>query len=216
MQSPSRTRITERAHNVNFLAHLHLADGDPGDMTGGVAADFVRNPDLAALAPDVRRGVVLHRAIDGFTDRNPITLRSIGRIAHEMGWFGGIVIDIYYDHILARDWHVYSSEPLARFATRSYRVLEERHDALPHDARDFIRHFIDDDRLNRYATLDGITDTLARVSHRIAERIPNRAMWLPDVMPLLAARDAELAADFHAFYPELMAFAGAHKGSRPT
>ena len=48
---------TARTESVNFLAHFHLADGDPGDMTGGVAADFVRNPDLHRLSADVLRGV---------------------------------------------------------------------------------------------------------------------------------------------------------------
>jgi acyl carrier protein phosphodiesterase len=191
---------------LNFLAHLHLADGDPGDMTGGVAADFVRNPELHLLEPDVLRGVMLHRLIDGFTDRHLITHRSISRVSRAMGWYGGIVIDIYYDHILARDWRRYSSESLAEFAARCYRVLEERHTVLPEDARDFIRRFVDEDRLNRYATVEGIADTLARVSRVIAKRIPNRPIWLPDAMPLLIARDEEFAADFHEFYPELMAF----------
>ena len=196
---------------MNFLAHLHLADGDPGDMTGGVAADFVRNPDLHRLTPDVLRGVMLHRLIDGFTDRHPTTLRSISRVARTMGWFGGIVIDIYYDHILARDWPRYSPEPLAVFAARSYEVLEVGHVGLPDDARKFMRRFIDEDRLNRYATLDGIEDTLDRVSRVIAERIPHRAIPLTDAMPILIGRDADLAADFHEFYPELMAFAAEHR-----
>ncbi len=201
---------------MNFLAHLHLADGDPGDMAGGVAADFVRNPELHLLKPDIFRGVMLHRHIDGFTDRHPVTLRSISRVSRQMGWFGGVVIDIYYDHILAREWHKYSNEPLAEFAARSYRVLNERHVELPEDARDFIRRFVDEDRLNRYATLDGITDTLARVSRVIAKRIPNRPTWLPDAMPTLLARDAELTADFHEFYPELIAFAVEHKARQAT
>jgi acyl carrier protein phosphodiesterase len=200
---------------VNFLAHLHLADGDAGDMAGGVAADFVRNPELHLLEPDILRGVMLHRLIDGFTDRHPITHRSISRVSRAMGWFGGIVIDIYYDHILAREWARYSAEPLADFAARSYRVLEERHVVLPEDARDFIRRFVDEDRLNRYATREGIADTLERVSRVIAKRIPNRPIWLPDAMPLLVERDAEIAADFHAFYPELMAFAAEQKRRQP-
>jgi acyl carrier protein phosphodiesterase len=196
---------------LNFLAHLHLADGDPGDMAGGVAADFVRNPELHLLEPDILRGVMLHRLIDGFTDRHPLTHRSISRVSRLMGWYGGIVIDIYYDHILARDWRRYSREPLAVFAARSYRVLDERHGALPGDARDFIRRFVDEDRLNRYATVEGIADTLARVSRVIAKRIPNRPIWLPDAMPVLLERDAEIADDFHAFYPELSAFVAASK-----
>ncbi len=202
---------------MNFLAHLHLADGDPGDMTGGVAADFVRNPDLHLLSPEVFRGVMLHRLIDGFTDRHPVTLRSISRVSRKMGWFGGIVIDIYYDHILARDWAKYSSEPLAEFAARSYAVLEAGQAGLPlHEAaREFMRRFIDDDRLNSYATVAGIEDTLARVSRVIAERIPHRAIPLTDAMPILIARDAEIAADFHEFYPELMAFAAEQRRRPP-
>jgi acyl carrier protein phosphodiesterase len=196
---------------MNFLAHLHLADGRPGDMAGGVAADFVRNTDLPRLTPEVVRGVMLHRAIDGFTDRNPNTLRSIARIAKEMGWFAGIVIDIYYDHILAREWARYSAEPLPDFAARSYSVLEAHLPGLTDGATDFIRQFIDDDRLNQYGTLPGIEETLARVARVIAKRIPHRAMWLPDALPLLVARDADIAADFHAFYPELMAFADEQK-----
>ena len=207
---------TSRTEPLNFLAHLHLADGDPGDMAGGVAADFVRNPDLPALAPGVLRGVMLHRLIDGFTDRHPLTLRSISRVSREFGWFGGILIDIYYDHILAREWARYSAETLPSFAARSYRVLEDHLVGLPVDASTFMRRFVDDDRLNRYATLDGIEDTLARVSKVIADRIPHRAMWLPDAMPLLISRDAEIATDFHGFYPELMAFATERKGNRPV
>ncbi|MCI0703300.1 MAG: acyl carrier protein phosphodiesterase [Planctomycetia bacterium] len=202
---------------MNFLAHLHLADGDSGDMLGGVAADFVRNPDLPLLTADVLRGVRLHRLIDGFTDRHLITLRSISRVSRSLGWFGGIVIDIYYDHILAREWTRYSNEPLAEFAERCYRVLDAGITAippaaLPATASDFIRRFVDEDRLNRYATRDGIEDTLERVSLVIAKRIPHRAIWLPDAMPLLVSLDAELAADFHAFYPELMVFAEEQKG----
>ncbi|MBY0460303.1 MAG: acyl carrier protein phosphodiesterase, partial [Gemmataceae bacterium] len=117
-------------------------------------------------------------------------------------------------HVLARDWPRYSAEPLADFAARSYQVLEDHFAGLNEDARDFIRRFIDDDRLNQYATRAGIEETLARVSRVIAERIPTRAVWLPDAMPLLVSLDADLATDFHAFYPELIAFAGECKQAR--
>jgi acyl carrier protein phosphodiesterase len=192
---------------VNFLAHLHLSDGTPGSMLGGVVADFVKGPAVAALPADVREGVRLHRLIDGFTDRHPIVQRSVGRLGAKLGWFAGIVVDIYYDHVLARDWAAYSAEPLRAFADRAYAALEEHLAVVPDEAERFVRGFIDDDRLVRYATPDGIADTLARVSRRIARRIPNRAVRLELAMPDLLAADRELAADFHAFYPELVRFA---------
>ena len=176
-------------------------------MLGGIVADFARNPEIALLPPDVQAGVQLHRLIDGFTDRHPIVHRSNARISARFGWFSGIVMDVYYDYILGRNWERYSSEPLQWFAGRSYQILEDAYPIAPPDAQWFIRRFIDGDYLVGYSTIEGIEKTLARLSERIAERIPKRAMWLPDALPDLAAADAELTADFHAFYPELIAFA---------
>lgn len=176
-------------------------------MLGGIVADFARNPEIALLPEAVQTGVRLHRLIDGFTDRHPIVHRSNARISARLGWFAGIVMDVYYDHILARNWERYSPEPLPTFAGRSYQVLEDAFSISPPDAQWFIRRFIDGDYLVGYSTIEGIELTLARLSERIAERMPKRALWLPDALPDLAAADAELADDFHAFYPELVAFA---------
>lgn len=192
---------------MNFLAHLQLSDGTPASMLGGIAADFVKPAAVALLPPDIRAGVRLHRLIDGFTDRHPLVQRSIGRVSARLGWFAGIVIDVYYDHILARNWDRHSAEPLAAFAGRAYAALESLLALAPDEAAGFIRRFIDDDRLMRYATRDGIADTLSRISDRIARRIPKHAIRLEAAMPDLIANDGPLAADFHAFYPDLIAFA---------
>jgi acyl carrier protein phosphodiesterase len=192
---------------LNFLAHLHLADPDPGLMLGGIVADFARNPEVATLPRDVRAGVKLHRLIDGFTDSHPVVQRSIARISPRMGWFSGIVIDIYYDHVLARNWADYSTEPLRQFADRAYRLLDGLFPFATPDGQWFIRRLIDRDYLVGYSTVEGITRALDRVSQRIAERIPKKAVALTDAIPDLTAADADLATDFHTFYPELLAFA---------
>lgn len=191
---------------MNFLAHLHLADPDPGLMLGGVVADFARNPEVARLPEDVRRGVQLHRLIDGFTDRHFVVGRSCARIARKLGWFSGIVIDIYYDHILARNWERYSGESLRKFADRAYAVLRGRLAAATPEAHRFLTQFIENDQIVRYATTEGITQTLTRVALLIARRLPKRAIWLPDAIPDLLALDPLLEADFHSFYPELVDF----------
>ncbi len=175
-------------------------------MLGGIVADFARNPEIAVLPEDVQRGVRLHRQIDGFTDSHPIVHRSMGRVTRQLGWFAGIVIDIYYDHILARHWKTYSSETLSDFSSRAYRTLNDQWATAPPDAQGFIRTFIDHDLIAQYATREGIAETLARVSRVIAIRIPKRAIWLPEVLPDLCEVHEELSADFHTFYPDLLAF----------
>ena len=149
----------------------------------------------------------LHRLIDSFTDAHPVVRGSVARIAAEYHWFSGIIIDIYYDHILAREWGRYSLEKLDSFAARAYAALEPLLPYAPEEAAGFIRWMIDDNRLVRYATLEGIEDTLARLSRRITRRMPKNAVQLDSAMPLLMEKDAGLADDFHAFYPELVAFA---------
>lgn len=191
---------------MNFLAHLHLSDGTPASMLGGVAADFVRPADVRLLPSDVQAGVRLHQQIDSFTDSHPVVRASIGRVSAGLGWFAGIVVDIYYDHVLARDWAHYSPEPLRSFADRAYAALAP---TIPTagDAAGFLRAMIADDRLVRYGTVDGIAETLARVSDRIARRMPKHAVRLEAAMPELTRQHAELAADFHRFYPDLVAHA---------
>ncbi|QEL14192.1 acyl carrier protein phosphodiesterase [Limnoglobus roseus] len=192
---------------MNFLAHLHLSHDTPDHRVGNVLADFVRNPVVKLLPETIQAGVRQHRAVDAFTDRHGLVQRSIVRISKNWGWFSGIIIDVYYDHILAREWDRYSDEPLRDFADRMYGVM---HDCVPHvevAARPFFERFVADDRLFRYRTAEGIADTLARLSRRIAERMPTRAVSLQDAMPDLLANHAGLCEDFHAFYPELIAFA---------
>jgi acyl carrier protein phosphodiesterase len=176
-------------------------------MLGGIVADFARNPEIALLPTDVQAGVQLHRLIDGFTDSHPIVHRSIGRISAKMGWFSGIVIDVYYDHVLARTFDRYSATPLRAFADSAYALIEGVLHHAPPDAHEFIRRFIDRDYLWSYQTVEGLTRTLTRVSEQIKERIPKRAVWLPDALPDLQAADVELCEDFHEFYPLLMGFA---------
>lgn len=176
-------------------------------MLGGIAADFVRQPQVLLLPPDVQEGVKLHRRIDSFTDSNITVRHSIGRLSHNWHWFSGIIVDIYYDHILACEWSNYSDEPLDVFSQRSYDSLNSLLMLLPEDAQRGIGQFISDDRLFRYTTLDGIEDTLARVSDRIEKRMPKHAVRLEQAMPDLAASHAGLVSDFRIFYPELIAYA---------
>ena len=107
-------------------------------------------------------GVRLHRLIDGFTDRHPVVRGSIGRIAEQCGWFSGIVIDVYYDHILARDWARTRSNHCESSPTGAYACSNDCSRYAPDRGGRVHPPDIEDDRLVRYATAEGIEDTLAR------------------------------------------------------
>ena len=197
---------------MNFLAHLHLADPDPGLLLGGIVADFAKPAELATLPPEVQDGVRLHRLIDGFTDSHPIVRGSVaglrrsstGSPASSSTFITTTSLPANGAGIRSKRWR----------ASPADRMSPSKHcsPTLGPEGADFIRWMIEDQRLQRYATMEGIEDTLARLSRRIVKRIPKNAVRLEDAMPLLRDNDARLVSDFHAFYPELMAFAARARG----
>lgn len=191
---------------MNYLAHLYLAGPTPESLLGNLIADSVRGSEVAALPPAVQAGVRQHRQVDSFTDRHPRVQRSIGRISKTWGWFSGILIDVYYDHILATDWDRYSAEPLREFVGRIHRSLAGLAEAVTGEARRLVDRLIETDRLYSYTSPEGIADALFRLSGRIRERMPRHAVRLEAAMPDLRVNHAELAADFHEFFPQLVAF----------
>jgi acyl carrier protein phosphodiesterase len=191
---------------MNYLAHLYLAETTPASLLGNLVADAVKGRDVAALPADVQRGVRLHRLVDSFTDSHPAVQRSITRISERWGWFSGILIDVYYDHILAAEWERYSAEPLRDFTDRVHRCLWDNIDLLPGEGRELVGKLIASDRLFTYATPEGIADALTRLSRRVRERIPKAAVKLEEALPNLQTSHAALAADFHEFFPKLIAF----------
>ena len=194
---------------MNFLAHLYLSDDKPEAMVGNLVADFIKGPALELLPPGVQAGVQQHRSVDAFTDRHPVVMRSIARIGKTWGWFSGIIIDVYYDHVLARDWGRYAEVPLRAFVDRAHAVIRDHAEFMPEEAREYALRFVETDRMMSYAEPDGsgVEEALRRLSDRIAVRIPKRAVPLQDAMPDLRAAHPDLAADFHEFFPDAIRLA---------
>lgn len=194
---------------MNHLAHALLADESPECVLGALAADFVRQPVVVRLPAAVRRGVYQHRHVDGFTDRHAVVQRSIGRVSKNWGWFSGILIDVYYDHLLGLAWAEYADEPLGPFVERVARSVRATIAHIPEEHRADVLRFGTPDRLASYAIPDasGIAAALARVSDVIAVRMPARAVRLETALPELRAAHAALAADFAEFFPDLRRFA---------
>lgn len=190
---------------MNYLAHLYLADPTPESMLGNVMADFVKGRAVDALPPAVRAGVLLHRQVDRFTDTHPVTNRSVGRIKERWGWYSGILIDVFYDHFLALDWDRYSPQPLRAFIDHAHAVLLTQQALMTAEMRAVVQRMVRDDRLMSYIRLDGIEQTLLRISRLIRRRQANLERAMDD----LRQHFDGLRSDFHEFFPQLRAYADA-------
>lgn len=185
---------------MNWLAHALLADPDSEVRLGNVLADLVKGRDRAAMSPAFLQGVGHHQAIDSFTDFHPVVGRSKSRLGDGHRHTRGILVDIFYDHFLAVDWVRYSAVPLAVFTARLYADARAYRGQLPADIRPVVDRMSDEDWLGGYQHLDGVEDTLRRVSERITERVGRDLGLERGIADLLAEYDG-LGRDFAEFFP---------------
>ena len=196
---------------MNFLAHFHLSPPWPDALAGAYLGDFVRGPveqhqDLPVM---IRQGIVLHRAIDAFTDSHPVWRRSGRHLHPTRRRLAGIIIDVLYDHYLCRNWSRFSAVPLEDFAQTCYESLLSRTTWMEEPARRGIRRMKEQSWLSAYGEPDGI----ALAFRRMERRSPALA-GLARAMDDFTAHDSALETDFLEFYPAAMEFAaGAWNGT---
>ncbi len=97
---------------MNFLAHIYLSGNDTDLIIGNFIADGIKGKKYKKFSPGIQKGILLHREIDTFTDAHPIVRQSTKRLHKNYGHYSGIIVDILYDHFLAKNWSRYSDVPL--------------------------------------------------------------------------------------------------------
>lgn len=195
-------RLPRPRSRLNFLAHLHLGDGaDEAFLAGSLAGDFVKGRLDGDIPHGLAEGIRLHRHIDSFTDGHPLTLRSRRRFSPERRRVAGIIVDVAYDHFLARHWSRFSPEPLTAFTHRAYAVLRRQQPDLPPRLCRLLPYMAEDDWLAGYAQLPRVRRTLDRIARRLS-----RPAALSGAGIEIRAHYAGLERDFLAFYPRLRQF----------
>ncbi len=181
---------------MNFLGHLYLSGHDPEVIVGNFMGDAVKGRDLSRFSPGIERGLRLHRAIDSFTDVHPVLLEGRQRVHSHAGRYASVVMDLFYDHLLAANWGRISEEPLERFAQRMYRLLNEHEARMPDRTRHMLPYMVDGDWLTSYSTLEGIGRALDGLSRRVPAGAPMRG-----AEHILLANLDRYTEEFNTFLP---------------
>jgi acyl carrier protein phosphodiesterase len=191
---------------VNFLAHAYLAGSSDHAIVGSLMGDFVKGPLRDRYGAEITRALALHRRIDTYTDSHHVVRQSRRRVSPARRRFAGILVDMFYDHFLARHWDEYNDMPLERFADRVYAALREHHALLPERLQAIAPRMAATDWLGSYRSVEAVGMAL----DRMGQRLKRGNALLRSSEELLANYDA-FDADFHAFFPEVMRFARAHE-----
>ncbi|CAN5452317.1 acyl carrier protein phosphodiesterase [soil metagenome] len=187
---------------MNFLAHLYLSGNNPEVMVGNFIGDFVKGRDLTPVyGIAIANGIVLHRAIDDFTDHHPIVKQSRSRLFPVYRHYSAVIVDIFYDHFLAANWDVYSKESLDDYAARAYQVLLNHETIVPPGVNQMLSYMIRGNWLVNYGSIEGIQKALTGM----ARRATFESKMQEATADLERSYDS-FQSEFDQFFPELKKF----------
>lgn len=188
---------------MNYIAHLHIAKQTNTSLLGSFLGDFVKGSQLDTLPDALRIGVTLHRKVDVFTDAHEEVARLKSHFPDGLRKMSGVVLDIYFDHLLMQHWSAYASEPVEELFDLFYQDLD-KHKVSPSTryervkqsllAHQWLRHYIERSQCHG-----------AFVS--IEQRLKNKIVFADDAMAHLNAQHDDIEQAFQRFYPHLLDYA---------
>jgi acyl carrier protein phosphodiesterase len=184
---------------MNYLAHIFLSGIEDEIVIGNFIGDYVKGKDYNNYPAIIRKGIMLHRRIDSYTDGHKIVHQSMSYFAPRYRKYAGIIIDILYDHFLVVDWDKFSPQPLDDFKANLFDILKRYHSVLPERVQFFIPSFIKNDWIDTYSTVDGILSVFYFMSMRTS--LPNESEYAREI---LRKYYVQLQSEFLTYFPEII------------
>ncbi len=186
---------------MNFLAHIYLS-GDHDLITiGNFMADSIKGKRYQNYSDALQVGILLHREIDTFTDAHPTVRLSTKRLHYRYGHYSGVIVDILYDHYLAKNWSLYSETPLETYVEDFYESLRIHSNLLPLRIQNMMPYMLADNWLLHYAEIDGIQNVLNGMNRRT-----KNIVGMDRATDELHEFYQEFEEEFTSFFEELRTF----------
>lgn len=186
---------------MNYLAHIYLSGEDDQLKIGNFIADSIKGRKFLHYPEQIQKGIILHRAIDFYTDTHPVFRRSSQRLFPKYRHYSGVIVDLLYDHFLAANWERYSEIPLETYASDFYALLNENFEILPKKVQRFLPVMIEHNWLLNYATVEGIGKILSQMNRRTGNKSK-----MNQAIEDLQHHYEEFAKDFFEFFEDLQDF----------
>ena len=186
---------------MNFLAHIYLSGNNNMVTIGNFIADGIRSDSYKKYPADIQKGILLHREIDTFTDAHPIVRQSTKRLHENYSHYSGVIVDILYDHFLAKNWNAYSPISLEVYVETFYDLLEGQFEILPLRIQKLMPYMIADNWLYNYSKIEGIQRVLDGMNRR-AKHISR----MNEATNELKIYYSEFEEEFTTFFNELIPY----------
>ncbi len=183
---------------MNYLAHIYLSGNEQGVIIGNFIADGIKGKKYLKFPPSIQKGILLHRFIDSYTDAHPTFKQSTKRLHENYGHYSGVIVDILYDHFLAKNWNEFSDIPLEKYTTNFYDLLYDNYQILPTRIQKMMPYMIADNWLLSYATIKGI----GRILYQMNKRTRNLSKMNFAILEL-ETYYPEFETEFRSFFNEI-------------
>ena len=151
---------------MNFLAHIYLSGNNDFIKIGNFMADGIRGKQFETYPLEIQKGILLHRAIDTFTDAHPVFRESTKRLHERYHHYAGVIVDIFYDHFLAKNWKNYSNQTLEKYVAAFYESLHENYTLLSERTQKMLPIMEQENWLLSYQSIEGIHQILTQMDRR--------------------------------------------------
>jgi len=186
---------------MNFLAHIYLSGDNELVTLGNFFADGIKGKQYQNFLPAIQVGILLHREIDTFTDSHPTVKQSTKRLHANYSHYSGVIVDIFYDHFLAKNWINYSDKPLNQYVENFYSSLNKHFDKLPENYKYLVTKMTEQNWLLSYATTDGMQTVLDGMNRRTKGRSK-----MDNATTELNLYYIDFENEFTTFFNDLIAF----------
>ena len=186
---------------MNYLAHIYLSGDSELVTIGNFIADGIKGKRYKKYPKDIKTGILLHREIDTFTDAHKTVRKSTKRLHKNYSHYSGVIVDILYDHFLAKNWEQYCDIPLDEYCESFYDSLENNFDILPARIQRLMPYMIADNWLLSYASIEGIQKVLDGMNRR-TKNISKMNLAVKELEDFYK----EFEAEFTSFFDELIHF----------
>ena len=191
---------------MSYLAHLLLSGNDNELLIGNFIGDAVKGNAFLNYSPRIAMGIKMHRAIDSFTDNHKIVLQGKARLYPRHHKFSGILVDLFYDYFLCKNWLKFSEEPLETFINDKYQILEKNIKFMPPLSQMIFHKMVEDDWLTSYQNVSGISKALNGLSKRT--KFENN---MRNASSDLLLHENLYNTEFNCFFPQIIDFCNSYK-----
>jgi len=187
---------------MNWLAHIFISENDIDYRLGNLLADTLKGRAWQGCSNKLLQGMQMHQAIDAFTDAHDCVRCSKARLGNS-GYLRGVVIDIVYDHLLLKNWELYSRQSLQKFIQNFNHHAKVAVSEFPEHANLFVKQLISSNCLTSYNTIEGVQLAFQRIDRRLSDRLRNRELT-STYSVVVEKQIYNIENDFLSFFPQLI------------